>query len=1239
MTPKRIAIWLSAIASAASLAQGGTTISVDFQGRDGTNNDPEPPLAATDVAGVVAVANWNSIDNQNAFTPSNAGTTGVLNDSTGAATAVTLTFSGNDSWNNDTDMTANTSANARMMSGILKTSAQGTATFLFNNVPEGLYDVYVYTPMNGDGVAINSADWDGVTTFYTQETHQFTDTSVFAQAKNTDPAALRDQGNYIKFSGLNTAGRHAVGFHTTHVSGADGQGIAGIQLVNVGGPVVNTIPLNLTGQTGNRRVLVGDATITVSATLTGPPSFEQWYKNGTAIPGANSASYTLPAIQQSDDKASLVFVATNNVNAVTSAPIVLTVGKAVKLPGFALEERYDGNTLSTANLDDGTLTGVKPNVTRVLSAFEVPINQADNFVERISGLFVPPVSGNYTFYVCSDDDSALFLSTDSNPANKQQIANETAWSNSRQWVSSAGGSDVTSKVSGAIALVAGQSYYIEGQHHEGGGGDDFAATYALLDTEPAPVDGSAPRIAGSTLGKFVNVLDGAVLTVTAAPTNVTISAGHTATFSFSAASSITGDTFLPLPSIGYQWQAAPKGSTTFTNIPGASGANLSSPASATYTTGFLTISADGTQYRVALVANDASLTTAPVTVSIIADTTAPVVLSASGVSRVDNTAVTDGTAGFTGGSAAVEVGLVVDKPLDTTASLALANFHLNSGTVTAARYVANSSGNASLERGIVLSTTGLTPGASYTLTVSGLKDLNGNVSSAATVPVKVSKMTWSGLGVQDPAYPNDVVAVADGGFDVNSGGNGFWATDDDVTYVYETATGDFDKVVQVAYQDASSNWARAGLMVRESLDGDGTLASRYQEVNADPGPIKYDGTPSNNSFETNRRIHTGDATTSSNSSGTPKYPNVWVRLQRIGSIIHMYRSDDGLTWNQLGFTDYDPADGTGSPLPAQMYVGIVYGAENGNIGDASLKQAWAAKFRNYGDYVPAPKARGAETYAIGVHFLDTSIGSAMDPIDVAGVDAVAQGHWNNSSIENVSTVPLAVVAEKNGAKVATSATVDWSGSGNTWSSTGRGEENNALTGADHILMSGYLDTGNATTTQVHVKGLPSDLTTGKYDLLVYALGGVATRGGAYRVLAADGTTVLKDYVAYQVFANPTNYVLVPPAAPGIWSAGDYIAFVGLNSPEVIIEGTTENGFGFSGTPRAPINAIQFVSPSGLLNPVVTPTISLTGTTITFKGTLQSATTPDGPYTNVSGATSPFTIDTSAGSQKFYRTHQ
>ncbi|MHC4283284.1 MAG: PA14 domain-containing protein [Planctomycetota bacterium] len=47
------------------------------------------------------------------------------------------------------------------------------------------------------------------------------------------------------------------------------------------------------------------------------------------------------------------------------------------------------------------------------------------------GFLYPPVSGDYTFWISSDDASELWLSTDDNPANKALIAFETTWSQSR----------------------------------------------------------------------------------------------------------------------------------------------------------------------------------------------------------------------------------------------------------------------------------------------------------------------------------------------------------------------------------------------------------------------------------------------------------------------------------------------------------------------------------------------------------------------------------------------------------------------------------------------------------------------------------------------------------------------------------------------------------------------------------------------------------------------------------------
>src|SRR5439155_14992559 len=104
-----------------------------------------------------------------------------------------------------------------------------------------------------------------------------------------------------------------------------------------------------------------------------------------------------------------------------------------------------------------------------------------SYARRVSGLFTPTTSGNYVFFVCSDDDSDLFLSTDESPSKKRLIAQEQNWSADVQWQTSGGNSlqgqrrsdqwspdgGTTTPFSTGIPLTAGTKYYIEGVQHEG----------------------------------------------------------------------------------------------------------------------------------------------------------------------------------------------------------------------------------------------------------------------------------------------------------------------------------------------------------------------------------------------------------------------------------------------------------------------------------------------------------------------------------------------------------------------------------------------------------------------------------------------------------------------------------------------------------------------------------------------------------------------------------------------------
>jgi hypothetical protein len=57
--------------------------------------------------------------------------------------------------------------------------------------------------------------------------------------------------------------------------------------------------------------------------------------------------------------------------------------------------------------------------------------------------FYPPADGNYTFWISSDNESELFLSTDDDPANIVMIATvmgttSEGWINPLQWTKYAG---------------------------------------------------------------------------------------------------------------------------------------------------------------------------------------------------------------------------------------------------------------------------------------------------------------------------------------------------------------------------------------------------------------------------------------------------------------------------------------------------------------------------------------------------------------------------------------------------------------------------------------------------------------------------------------------------------------------------------------------------------------------------------------------------------------------------------
>lgn len=86
----------------------------------------------------------------------------------------------------------------------------------------------------------------------------------------------------------------------------------------------------------------------------------------------------------------------------------------------------------------------------------------DRFGQRLTGYVVPPLTGDYKFHFASDDQGALFLSTDESPANARQIATEPQWNNYRDWSGlERRNSTAPENRSVPIRLEAGRRYWYE----------------------------------------------------------------------------------------------------------------------------------------------------------------------------------------------------------------------------------------------------------------------------------------------------------------------------------------------------------------------------------------------------------------------------------------------------------------------------------------------------------------------------------------------------------------------------------------------------------------------------------------------------------------------------------------------------------------------------------------------------------------------------------------------------------
>ncbi|MCC5930550.1 MAG: CotH kinase family protein [Cyclobacteriaceae bacterium] len=118
----------------------------------------------------------------------------------------------------------------------------------------------------------------------------------------------------------------------------------------------------------------------------------------------------------------------------------------------------------------------KPDQRQMVShLFEAPSNIADNYGQRMFGLLKAPLTGNYIFWIASDDNGELWISENDSDENLLKIAEVPGWTQQREW------NKYPVQQSEPIFLEEGKYYYIKAIMKEGQGGDNLAIAWQLPD--------------------------------------------------------------------------------------------------------------------------------------------------------------------------------------------------------------------------------------------------------------------------------------------------------------------------------------------------------------------------------------------------------------------------------------------------------------------------------------------------------------------------------------------------------------------------------------------------------------------------------------------------------------------------------------------------------------------------------------------------------------------------------------
>ncbi|MBN1927050.1 MAG: cadherin-like domain-containing protein [Prolixibacteraceae bacterium] len=175
---------------------------------------------------------------------------------------------------------------------------------------------------------------------------------------------------------------------------------------------------------------------------------------------------------------------------------------------------------------------------------------------------------------------------------------------------------------------------------------------------------------------------------------------------------------------------------------------------------------------------------------------------------------------------------------------------------------------------------------------------------------------WLSADVGDAAIPGNLTCE-NKSILIEASGSDIWNNRDGFHYAYQYVNGDCEMLAKVQSLEATNEWAKAGLMIREDLSGGSKMA--FVCVTNKNGITNHKRMALNNGVE-----------------GGERYPEVttpyWVKIIRKGDTFSYFVSPDGNSWKLMESAEVF--------MQKNVYVGFAVTSHNNS-------ETCKAEFRNY----------------------------------------------------------------------------------------------------------------------------------------------------------------------------------------------------------------------------------------------------------------------------------------------------